>query len=161
MKQGLRYDATLQLLAASEALWNASRVFLKQWNLSPSQFNVLNLLLDAPNGCTQVELSRKLIMHRSNVTGLVDRLESRKLVRRQDSKTDRRAFNVVITDKGADLMRQIHPHYYQAAEDLWGGISAGHARSLATEVSIVSANAGKVAAAATSGSIHGPSQTKA
>jgi DNA-binding MarR family transcriptional regulator len=151
----------LQLLAASEALWNASRVFLDQWNLSPSQFNILNLLLDTPNGCTQVELSRQLIMHRSNVTGLVDRLELRGLVRRQDSKTDRRAFNVVITAQGAELMRQIHPHYYQAAEEIWDGMPTGHACKLATEVRTISASAGRIAAAvASSGSIHGPPKTK-
>ena len=45
-------------------------------------------------------------MHRSNVTGLVDRLEARRLVRRKDDPADRRAFNVVITPVGRKLLRQ-------------------------------------------------------
>src|SRR6201997_3396150 len=91
---GPRYQALLELLRTAETLWNASRVFFARWDLSPSQFNVLNLLHEQPEGCTQISLSRQLIMHRSNITGLVDRLEARGLVLRQENPADRRAFNV-------------------------------------------------------------------
>src|SRR5262249_8628900 len=94
---GPRYEALIELLRTAENLWNAGRVFFARWDLSPSQFNVLNLLQDHADGLTQVELSRRLIMHRSNVTGLVDRLEARHLVQRKDAPADRRAFNMVLT----------------------------------------------------------------
>jgi DNA-binding MarR family transcriptional regulator len=158
---GPRYEATLKLLEASEALWNARRIFLEQWNLSPSQFNVLNLLFGRKDGCTQAELSRRLIMHRSNVTGLVDRLEARGLVHRRDSQTDRRAFNVAIAAQGATLMRQIYPRYYKAAEAIWGNKPVAYVRRLATDVGLVSLTAGRVAAAAASSSIHRPHKAKA
>jgi MarR family 2-MHQ and catechol resistance regulon transcriptional repressor len=148
MKPGPRYAASLELLRASETLWNAGRVFLERWNLSPSQFNVLNLLFGEEEGCTQTELSRELLMHRSNVTGLVDRLEARGLARRKDSLTDRRVFNVVITDAGTALMRQIYPHYYRAAEALWGEMPVERAAELASEIATISSNAGRIAAKA-------------
>ena len=69
-----RYMALLQLLGTADSIWNASRIFFAAWNLSPSQFNVLNLLRGHPGGLTQTDLSRRLIMHRCNVTGLSDRL---------------------------------------------------------------------------------------
>lgn len=116
---GPRYQALLQLLRTADTLWNASRIFFARWNLSPSQFNVLNLLYDQPDGCSQIELGRLLVMHRSNVTGLIDRLEARGLVCRRDSSTDRRAFNVMLTPAGKKLIRQIQPHYHRAAEDVW------------------------------------------
>src|SRR5260221_13601032 len=94
---GPRYQALIELLQTAESLWNASRFFFARWDLSPSQFNILSLLHDVPGGCSQIELSRQLIMHRSNVTGLVDRLEARGLLQRRPNPTDRRAFNVVIT----------------------------------------------------------------
>src|SRR5438552_12390052 len=90
---GPRYQALLQLLRTADTLWNASRVFFARWNLSPSQFNVLNLLYDHPKGLSQIELGRLLVMHRSNVTGLIDRLEARGLVGRRDNSSDRRAFS--------------------------------------------------------------------
>ncbi len=43
----------------------------------------------------------------SNVTGIVDRLVTRKLVTRQECLTDRRAKTITLTDKGKELMREI------------------------------------------------------
>jgi|ERR1700722_37975 len=143
---GPRYRALIELLRTAENLWNASRVFFARWDLSPSQFNVLNLLQDHPDGLTQVELSRRLIMHRSNVTGLVDRLEARRLARRKDDPGDRRAFNVVLTPAGLKLLQQIEPHYYRAAETVWGSISPARAQRLVAELNSVSSNADRIVA---------------
>ncbi|MFD0275154.1 MarR family winged helix-turn-helix transcriptional regulator [Kitasatospora sp. NPDC127111] len=43
----------------------------------------------------------------SNVTGLVDRLETRGLVRREPDPADRRVKNVVLTEVGEDAVRDI------------------------------------------------------
>jgi DNA-binding MarR family transcriptional regulator len=138
---GPRYRALLQLLRTAEGVWNASRVFFDRWNLSPSQFNVLNLLLGEPEGLSQNDLSRRLITHRSNVTGLVDRLEARGLLRRRDSATDRRAYRVVLTTEGRKLVRTILPHYYEAAEKVWGGLPVRRADRLVADLEQVSLNA--------------------
>ncbi|MDB6018932.1 MAG: MarR family transcriptional regulator [Pedosphaera sp.] len=135
---GPRYQALLELLRTAETLWNSSRIFFARWNLSPSQFNVLNLLQAQPGGCTQIELSRQLIMHRSNVTGLVDRLEARDLVQRRENAHDRRAFIVVLTPAGQKLLRQIQPHYYAAAETVWGNLPVARAQQLVAELGAVS-----------------------
>ena len=138
---GPRYEPLLQLLRTSEVVWNASRIFFARWAVSPSQFNVLNLLEAYPAGLTQVELSRTLIMHRSNVTGLVDRLEERGLVRRCAQANDRRAYRVTLTAAGQKLVRAIHPHYFAAAEEVWGKISAGQAKELAAILAEIAKNA--------------------
>ncbi len=111
-----RYEALLQLLRTSETIWNASRLFFGRWDLSASQFNVLNVLRDHDAGLTQIELSRELITHRSNVTGLVDRLEERGLVARKAVPGDRRAYSVQLTKAGAQLVEEILPEYYARAE---------------------------------------------
>ncbi len=142
---GPRYQPLLALLRSTESLWNASRVFFARWDLSPSQFNILNLLDDQPQGCTQIELSRELIMHRSNVTGLVDRLEARGLVQRKNKAHDRRAFNIVLTAAGRKLLREIQPYYYEAAESVWGKVTPARARELVSELGDVSVNAMQIA----------------
>ena len=143
---GPRYQALIELLRTAESLWNASRVFFARWDLSPSQFNILNLLHDQADGCSQIELSRQLIMHRSNVTGLVDRLETRGLLQRRPNPTDRRAFNVVITAAGIKLLRQIQPHYFAAAETVWENMPVERSRQLVAELSAISAKAEEIAA---------------
>jgi DNA-binding MarR family transcriptional regulator len=142
---GPRYQALLHLLQTAETLWNASRVFFSRWKLSPSQFNILNLLHAQPEGCSQSELSRDLIMHRSNVTGLIDRLEKRGLVRRLNEPEDRRIYRVVLTAPGRKLVAQILPHYYQAAEKVWGDIPERRAARLVEELARIGANAEHVA----------------
>lgn len=132
-------------MRTAEALWDASRQYFRQWDLSPSQFNVLNLLADFPEGCSQVELSRQLIMHRSNVTGLVNRLEARGLVKRGSHATDRRAHLVRLTPTGRQLLQSILPHYYRAAEAIWGDLPLSQAKGIVAELSRLSANAARVA----------------
>ena len=126
-------------------MWNASRVFFARWDLSPSQFNLLNVLTDFPQGCTQSDLSRQLIMHRSNVTGLVDRLEERRLVARRESTEDRRVWLVVLTPDARRLLAEIYPHYYAAAEQVWGKLPAARAQKLVSELNTLSANATRAA----------------
>lgn len=142
---GPRYQALIQLLRTAEELWNASRVFFARWDLSPSQFNLLNVLNDFPAGCTQSDLSRQLIMHRSNVTGLVDRLAERGLVTRQENATDRRAWLVVLTPPARKLLAEIYPHYHAAAEQVWGKLPAARADKLVAELTTISENATRIA----------------
>lgn len=136
-----RYEALLQLLRTADVIWNASRTFFQEWNLSPSQFNVLNLLSAHPSGLSQTELGRQLITHRSNVTGLVDRLEKRGLVLRREATADRRAYRVVLTKPGAKLLKRILPRYYAEADQVWEGVPATEISGLLTALDHVARNA--------------------
>lgn len=140
----VRYQALLQLLRTADALWNASRGFFARWDLSPSQFNVLNLLSDQPDGLSQIKLGCLLITHRSNVTGLVDRLEQRGLVTRRDAATDRRAYRVVLTGAGHRLIGEILPEYYRVADEVWAGFSPTRAKTLTSDLAGLTLNAEKL-----------------
>ncbi len=133
-KPGPHYEALLQLLRTSESIWNASRVFFGRWDLSPSQFNILNVLRDSPDGVTQIELSRQLIMHRSNVTGMIDRLEQRLLVTRRDNPDDRRAYLVVLTPTAHKLLAEVLPAYHGAAESVFAGFSRKRSQMMTGEL---------------------------
>jgi DNA-binding MarR family transcriptional regulator len=137
----VRYQALIQLLRTADTLWNASRLFFARWNISPSQFNVLNLLSDQTDGLSQIELGRQLITHRSNVTGLVDRLEKRGLVARNNVVGDRRAYRVVLTSSGRKLLQQILPDFYSMAEAVWNGTPAARAKQVADDLAKIGANA--------------------
>jgi DNA-binding MarR family transcriptional regulator len=140
------YRALMELLRTADTVWNASRVFFERWDLSPSQFNVLNLLRMNPEGLSQTDLSRQLIMHRSNLTGLVDRLEKRGLVARREVAEDRRAYSVVVTGAGTRLLRDILPRYYEDAARVWGQLSARRAEELIADLQKVAQNAQHIAA---------------
>jgi DNA-binding MarR family transcriptional regulator len=81
------------------------RAFLiaaSELDLHPAQAGAL-MQLSSP--LPMSELAGRLGCDSSNVTGLVDRLEVRKLVARQPSFDDRRVKHVVLTDAG-QAMRQ-------------------------------------------------------
>ncbi|MGE3309729.1 MAG: MarR family winged helix-turn-helix transcriptional regulator [Limisphaerales bacterium] len=141
-----RYRALIQLLRTAEDLWNSSRVFFNRWDLSPSQFNVLNVLHGAPDGLSQSDLSRMLLMHRSNATGLIDRLEKRSLVRREPNPTDRRAYRVVLTPEGSQLLDRIHPHYFAAADRVWSTLPDPAVHQFLSQLEEINAHAAAVAA---------------
>jgi MarR family 2-MHQ and catechol resistance regulon transcriptional repressor len=140
-----RYQALLQLLRAADTLWNASRILFERWDLSPSQFNILNLLHLNPEGSTQSDLGRQLVMHRSNVTGLVDRLEKRGLVRRTEVAGDRRSYNVTLTAPGRDIMAAILPLYYEGAIRVWQDVPEKRIQSLLSDLHTVAQKAESIA----------------
>jgi len=140
------HRALMELLRTADTVWNASRVFFERWDLSPSQFNVLNLLRLNPAGLSQTDLSRQLIMHRSNVTGLVDRLEQRGLVARREVAADRRAYSVVLTTAGARLLRDILPRYYDGTAQVWQRLSPRRAAELIADLQQVAQSAQQIAA---------------
>ncbi len=145
-----RYQALLQLLRTADTVWDASRIFFEQWGLGPSQFNVLNLVHLSPEGLSQTELSRELIMHRSNITGLVDRLEKKGWVERKEVLADRRAYRVVLTAAGAKLLEEILPRYYAGADRVWGRLSAKRVQEILSDLREVAENARRVAGEAPS-----------
>jgi MarR family transcriptional regulator, organic hydroperoxide resistance regulator len=70
--------------------------------LSPAQCHVLHLI-EPERPIPMGRLAETLACDASNVTGLVDRLESRGLVRRRPSASDRRVKVLVLTPTGARL----------------------------------------------------------
>ena len=67
--------------------------------LSPAQCHVLHLI-EPGKGMAMGYLAEQLACDASNVTGLVDRLESRGLVRRRPSERDRRIKVLQLTPAG-------------------------------------------------------------
>ena len=81
--------------------------------LTAAQFNVLNLLAapEAEGGLSQRELADMLVVDRSNVTGLIDRMEKAGWVRRADDPEDRRVYRVQLTASGRKLWQKVAPAY--------------------------------------------------
>jgi DNA-binding MarR family transcriptional regulator len=71
-------------------------------DLSPAQLHVLRLM-EPGEAMPMGHLARRLACDASNVTGLVDRLESRGFVRRKPSASDRRVKVLELTAHGARL----------------------------------------------------------
>jgi len=77
---------------------------LDKAGLTPPQFYVLATIGYA-GGLPFGEIGAKMMVTVSNLTGIVDRLEEKKIVVRKRDEKDRRVVHVVLTDKGAKLYK--------------------------------------------------------
>ncbi|MEK2472243.1 MarR family transcriptional regulator [Streptomyces noursei] len=95
----------LELLAAiGTAQWRDFAATAAHHGLTATQAKVL-AQLDDPRPMRG--LAAVLACDASNVTGIVDRLEARALVRRAADPADRRVKNVVATDAGREIIRRV------------------------------------------------------
>jgi MarR family transcriptional regulator, organic hydroperoxide resistance regulator len=99
-----------------------------EFQLSPAQCHVLHLI-EPDRPVPMGRIAQALACDASNVTGLIDRLESRGLVRRQPSAEDRRVKVLELTPEGARL-RSIVLERMTKPPDILGRLSAGEQRAL-------------------------------
>lgn len=72
------------------------------------QFNVLRVLRGQyPNPVTNNLLKERLLTKTPDISRLVDRIVSKGLVSREKNSVDKRAVDLLITDKGLDLLEEI------------------------------------------------------
>ena len=94
-------DTTIfSLLHAAHALEDRVETALEKAGLSTPKFSVLSALVANGGPLSLSELASRLSCVRSNMTQLVDRLESEGLVRRVDDPADRRIVKAAITETG-------------------------------------------------------------
>src|SRR5215218_516353 len=73
--------------------------------ISYQQLNVLYLV--RTGGASMAEMARLLGVAPTVITGLVDRLESRGLIRREAHPSDRRRIQLVLTERGNEVSVQV------------------------------------------------------
>ncbi len=84
-----------------------SKVF-KPYDLTGPQYNVLRILRGQyPEACTVNTIIDRMLDRMSNASRIVDRLESKGFVVRTTCKTDRRAKDVMISERGLAVLDEV------------------------------------------------------
>lgn len=120
--QRVAVSAWLRLLRVEALLEREVRRALGDGFTLP-QFDVLNQLARRPDGMTFVELSRQLLVTAGNLTGIVDRLERQRLVRRAPHPADRRAIRITLTPRGWKAVLASLPAHHGVIARLLGALS--------------------------------------
>ena len=110
----------LNIIATSSLLISEGQNILSGFGLTLSQLNVLMMLkYQSENGrLNQTELGNMLLLKRSGLTGLVDRMEKAGLVRRIPDPDDRRVNLVEMTDEGKQLLDAAEAPYFSRIEQI-------------------------------------------
>lgn len=106
-----RLDAWRTFLTAhAQVRRQLERELQAEQSLGLGEYEVLLLLARADHRRLRMsELADRLVLSRSGVTRLVDRLETADLVERHSCETDRRGSWAMLTDAGYDRLRDASP----------------------------------------------------
>ena len=101
-------EAALNILRTGDLLNQTVADLLKPYNISPTQYNILRILRGAGSiGISCKEVAARLVTKDPDITRLMDRLESRGLLKRDRAKEDRRFVTITITPDGLALTNEL------------------------------------------------------
>lgn len=106
----------------AQEIKNFAERMLKPYELTFEQFHLLKLL-SLDSGMSQREMGELSSKTPGNVTRILDRLESKKLVLRRSSEQDRRTTFVFLTDQGNSLKADVFATFETFSTELTKGIS--------------------------------------
>ena len=111
--------AVVNLLFTHSYIVSLQSSLFKEFGLSPEQYSVLRILRGQKgNAITVSSIQERMLNLMSNASRLVEKLKRKDLVIRRECESDRRQVDVLITEKGLLVLKQI--------EDL----TDGHNRTL-------------------------------
>lgn len=79
--------------------------------ITPQQWTVLSALASEDAPVTLVNLARRLVVTKQNMTGMIARLEQLGLAERQGDPNDLRSSRVSLTRRGRSLVERVRPVY--------------------------------------------------
>ena len=82
-----------------------SREFIREYRITGPQLGALRIVAMTPRISLR-ELSERLYLHTSTVSGIVDRLETRGYIKRERSGQDRRVVHIDVTPEGRRVIKK-------------------------------------------------------
>lgn len=124
-------EALLNLIYTDDVIQTYISHHMDKYELSPTAFNVLMILSRCEDkGCPMHELSELLLVTRANITGLVDSLEKKGLVERNNVAGDRRVRLARMTKAGEELLEKILPQHYANVRAMLSGLTNAEKETL-------------------------------
>ena len=90
----------------------STKTFFSDYDITTQQFNILRILRGQyPNPSTINLLRERMLDKMCDASRLVERLRIKNLVERSKASTDKRAVDIVITEKGLELLSRIDQNF--------------------------------------------------
>ncbi len=105
-----------------------TEMLLKE-GLTQPQFRVLRIV--AKNGATPMKgISDEMLVTPANITGIIDRLESKGLLKRMARRGDRRATIIELTPKGKAVQEIVATRYSEYMRNVFRAFTTDERRTL-------------------------------
>lgn len=123
-------DTFIKLSRAAESVNNRINVHLRNYQLTASQFGVLEALYHL-GSLHSGELGTKILKSSGNMTLVLDNLEKRSLITRQRREDDRRCIEIHLTEEGSALVSKIVPQHVAGVVRVFGVLTPAEQEQLA------------------------------
>ena len=120
----LALKTILNLLFTANVIQDKSAEVLKPYELSSEQFNVLRILRGQKGNPASLScVQERMICKMSNTTRLIDKLIAKDMVKRSVCEQNRRKVDILITQKGLDLLKELDGPMNELNQSLVGKLS--------------------------------------
>ena len=117
------------LTRAQNIVHQSFKARLVPFGVTPGQYGVLQCLWDE-NGLTVKQLAERMYLDSSTITGLLDRMEQKGLIKRLPDASDRRALSVILTPAGEELESPVSQAILDANKSVLRNFSEAEAQIL-------------------------------
>lgn len=117
-------EALLNILRSADSLHRAFQQRLKPFGLTATQYNALRILRGAdPNGLTCSAIGSMMITPEPDITRLLARLKTQKLLYQRRDPHDRRVVWTHLSPEGRELLARLDGVVDQAPKELLGALT--------------------------------------
>lgn len=113
------------------------------FDITPEQLIVIKEL-SREEGISQKELSVKLDKDQNTVKAIIDKLEKKSLIKRQENKTDKRAFSLFLTDKAKKELPIIESYENEVLNNIIKNIDSKDADKFVKILDIIRKNISEI-----------------
>ncbi|MEZ6031522.1 MAG: MarR family transcriptional regulator [Planctomycetaceae bacterium] len=123
-------EAILNILRTNDQFQNRFGRLFREYDLTPSQYNVLRILRGEGKPMPCLEIGDRMIQVVPAMTGLVDRLEKLELVKRERCTQDRRVIYIELTAKAKQLLDRMDAPVTELHRQLIGHLTQTELKQL-------------------------------
>lgn len=125
------FDAIFEIIRTGHWITDSVSKELREYDIYEPQFNVLRILRGAKGKPVSVNtILEQMVQRSSNVTRIVDKLETKGLVARTQSLEDRRKMDIVITKEGVKLLKKLDKKVMEFHKPMINNLSQEEADTL-------------------------------
>lgn len=127
----------LLLMQTSKAIQERIRDEMSKNKLSITEFSVLEVLFYQGKQTIQ-QIGNRILITSGSMTYVIDKLEQRGVIKRNDCREDRRVIHITLTTKGMEMMENIMPKYQEMVDSFFGNLTDDESQLLVDSLKKVS-----------------------
>jgi DNA-binding MarR family transcriptional regulator len=123
------HKASVNIIFTSNWVLEQQKKHFDRGNLTQQQYNMLRILKGSPTPLSTLQIRERMLDKMSDTSRIVDRLVTKGLVEKKINQLDKRLVDVIISNKGRELIEWMDNYAYEI-DDVLKNLSVAEATQL-------------------------------